>query len=238
MTAWISHKLQSRSLKLLGSSAAVFLLLGQAQAMASSSGQLKTYPVIAVDPKTNPTLPKPIELELELPPIGDPSDFLPEEVQPDVQPPAPPEEPSRVQPEPTPSTTAPDELERSLVLNLSDRRVYLYEADKVKASYPVAIGKPGWETPTGEFSVLDMALDPVWQNPWTGEVIPAGPDSPIGPAIIVFVLDETGMFAFHGTPNEELIGQAVSHGCVRLRNEDILALYELVDINTPVAVVP
>ena len=225
MTAWISHKLQSRSLKLLGSSAAVFLLLGQAQAMASSSGKLKTYPVIAVDPKTNPTLPKPIELELELPPVGDPSDFLPEE-------------PSRVQPEPTPSTTAPEALERSLVLNLSDRRVYLYEADRVKASYPVAIGKPGWETPTGEFSVLDMALDPVWQNPWTGEVIPAGPDSPIGPAIIVFVLDETGMFAFHGTPNEELIGQAVSHGCVRLRNEDILALYELVDINTPVAVVP
>ncbi|MDY6937015.1 MAG: L,D-transpeptidase [Cyanobacteriota bacterium] len=235
MTAWISRQWRSRSLKLFGSSAAVFMLLGQVPAIASGSAAPKTYPVIAVDSNSNPALPKPIELELELPPVDNPADFLPEEVPPEPQPEVRPQAPAAPEP---PEATTPVELEQRLVLNLSDRRVYLYEGEKVKASYPVAVGKPGWETPTGEFSVLDMALDPVWQNPWTGEVIQAGPDSPIGPAIIVFLLDETGMFAFHGTPNEELIGQAVSHGCVRLRNEDILALYEQVDINTPVAVVP
>lgn len=220
MSVWRTSKWLSSGWKLLSSSAAVFLLAGQGQAMATSSLQPKSTPVVA----TNSELMELMEREPKLPPLGQPSEFLPEgQMVPEV-PPA--------------EMAAPQEQQARIVLSLGDRRVYLYDGDKVKASYPVAVGKPGWETPMGEFTVLDKALDPVWENPWTGEVIQPGPDSPLGPAIIVFQLDEEGMYAFHGTSNEDLIGQAVSHGCVRMRNEDILAMYEQVDIRTLVEVIP
>jgi lipoprotein-anchoring transpeptidase ErfK/SrfK len=220
MSVWRTSKWLSSGWKLLSASAAVFLLAGQGQAMATSSPQAKSIPVVA----TNSELMELMEGEPTLPPLGQPSEFLPE---------------GKIIPEvPQAETIAPQETQTRIVLSLSDRRVYLYDGDKVQASYPVAVGKPGWETPTGEFSVLDKALNPVWENPWTGETIQPGPDSPLGPAIIVFQLDEEGMYAFHGTSNEELIGQAVSHGCVRMRNEDILAMYEQVDLRTPVEVIP
>ncbi|MGB3239063.1 MAG: L,D-transpeptidase family protein [Geitlerinemataceae cyanobacterium] len=220
MSAWRTSKWLSSSWKLLSSSTAVLLLAGQGQAMATSSLQPKSTSVVA----TNSELIELMEREPKLPPLGQPSEFLPEgQIVPEV-PPA--------------ETAAPQEQQTRIVLSLSDRRVYLYDGDKVKASYPVAVGKPGWETPMGEFAVLDKALDPVWENPWTGEIIQPGPDSPLGPAIIVFELSEEGMYAFHGTSNEELIGQAVSHGCVRMRNEDIMAMYELVPLRTAVEVIP
>jgi lipoprotein-anchoring transpeptidase ErfK/SrfK len=41
-------------------------------------------------------------------------------------------------------------------------------------------------------------------------------------------------YALHGTNNPASIGQSVSHGCIRLRNEDIQTLYEMVPVGTPV----
>lgn len=220
MSAWHTNQWLSSGWKLLSSSAAIFVLAGQGQAMAAGSLESRAVTVLATDSG----LVDLIEQDPTLPPLGQPSEFLPE---------------GKIEPEPVPvEMTAPQDQPTRILLSLNDRRVYLYEGDKVKASYPVAVGKPGWETPTGQFSVVDKALDPVWENPWTGEVIQPGPDSPLGPAIIVFKLDSDGMYAFHGTSNEELIGQAVSHGCVRMRNEDILAMYEQVDIRTPVEVIP
>jgi lipoprotein-anchoring transpeptidase ErfK/SrfK len=207
--------------KLFGASVSALLLMFGNATIASASPQLKTYPIVAANSET----------AIELPPLGTPSEYLPqEEVVPEVVP--------QTSPEVAPVNPTQEQLQARLVLKLGERRVYLYEGNKVKASYPVAIGKPGWETPMGNFSVVDMALNPVWENPWTGEITHPGPDSPIGPAIIVFINNDTGMYAFHGTPNEELIGQAVSHGCVRLRNEDIMALYQTVDLHTPVEVLP
>lgn len=143
---------------------------------------------------------------LELPPLGDPSRFLPQE-----------------------------ELKR-LVLKLRDRRVYFYQGDRLIASYPVAIGRQGWETPTGEFEVIQMVPHPTWQHPFTEEIVPPGPENPLGVRWIGFWTDGTNFIGFHGTPNEELIGQAVSHGCVRMRNDDIVALFEQVDMGIPVIV--
>ncbi|WP_448572469.1 L,D-transpeptidase, partial [Trichothermofontia sp.] len=67
-------------------------------------------------------------------------------------------------------------------------------------------------------------------------VIPPGPDNPLGPRWIGFWTDGKNFIGFHGTPNESLIGQAVSHGCVRMRNQDIQALYAQVEMGTPVVV--
>ncbi|MGD1902802.1 MAG: L,D-transpeptidase [Geitlerinemataceae cyanobacterium] len=142
---------------------------------------------------------------------------------------------------PAPDAPAPFQrkVETRVQLDLSDRKLYVYaDDDSPIATYDVAIGKEGWETPVGEFSVTHMALDPIWENPWTGELIYPGPNNPMGRAVIVFHTVGDAMIAFHGTPNEELIGEAVSHGCVRMRNEDILAMYEIVRFGTAVSVVP
>ncbi len=125
-----------------------------------------------------------------------------------------------------------------LVIKLSDRRVYVYQNRKLKVSYPVAIGKAGWETPIGNYKVMDMQPHPVWEHPWTGEVILEGPKNPLGARWIGFWTDGHNSIGFHGTPAEQLVGQAVSHGCVRMRNKDVVALYDQVKLGTPVTVRP
>ncbi|AFZ16630.1 L,D-transpeptidase [Allocoleopsis franciscana] len=125
-----------------------------------------------------------------------------------------------------------------LVIKLGDRRVYVYKNKKLKISYPIGIGKAGWETPTGNYKVMDMQPHPIWEEPWTGKVILEGPDNPLGARWIGFWTDGRNSIGFHGTPAEKLVGQAVSHGCIRMRNRDVVALYEQVKLGTPVTVKP
>lgn len=125
-----------------------------------------------------------------------------------------------------------------LVIRLRDRRVYLYRNNQLKTSYPIAVGKAGWETPKGSFKVIEMQRNPAWQHPWNGKIIPPGPENPLGARWIGFWTDGKNFIGFHGTPQENLVGQAVSHGCIRMRNKDVLALYAQVDVGTPVKVEP
>ncbi|NER95372.1 MAG: L,D-transpeptidase [Symploca sp. SIO1B1] len=152
----------------------------------------------------------------QLPPLGEPWQYLPEL-------------------ELIPESTLQD---TRLVLKLSERRVYFYQDNQVQASYPVAIGRSGWETPTGNFEVIQMVSYPTWEHPFTGELVPPGPDNPLGVRWIGFAVKGENYIGFHGTPNEELIGQAVSHGCVRMLNEDVVNLFEQVEIGTAVMVEP
>ncbi|HEY9861542.1 MAG TPA: L,D-transpeptidase [Candidatus Obscuribacterales bacterium] len=141
-------------------------------------------------------------------------------------------------PVPKPKTIVPAQAQTHLVVDLSDRTVSIYRSQKLQVSYPVAIGQAGWETPTGTFEVTQMQPNPVWQHPITDQLITAGPDSPLGLRWIGFWSDGHNQIGFHGTNQEELIGQAVSHGCVRMRNQDIVALYQQVAEGTPVIVQP
>jgi L,D-transpeptidase ErfK/SrfK len=127
--------------------------------------------------------------------------------------------------------------ETRLILNLRRRRLYVYRGDRAIASYPVAIGRRGWETPTGKFTVIQMTRDPVWQHPFTGQLVPPGKTNPLGSRWIGFWTDGKNSIGFHGTPDEHLIGRAVSHGCVRMRNRDIKALFEKIQVGTTVTVV-
>lgn len=131
-----------------------------------------------------------------------------------------------------------EQQEVKLVLRLGERRVYVYRGETEIASYPVAVGKPGWETPTGTFQVIQKVENPIWQNPWTGEVRQAGENSALGLRWIGFWDDGKDAIGFHGTPTVNSIGQAASHGCVRMRNEDVVALFNKVQMGTTVTVVP
>lgn len=132
----------------------------------------------------------------------------------------------------------PVEQSVELVVHLTERQLHVYNGDTLTTSFPVAVGKPGWETPTGTFEVSYMLENPGWTNPFTGDVMPPGPENPLGERWISFWTDGQNEIGFHGTPNRNSIGQATSHGCVRLYNEHIRELYSLVTPGTSVTVLP
>ncbi|MGK7876026.1 MAG: L,D-transpeptidase [Xenococcaceae cyanobacterium] len=193
----------SRSL-LLFLGATILLTTWQGKAASSEANNItETEPSKIVFPTSS------LEIDLpELPPLGDPNQYL------------------------------PLEENTRLVIKLSERRVYVYQGNQVLTSYPIAIGKRGWETPTGNFQIIQMLRDPAWQHPWTGKVVPPGPNNPLGQRWIGFWTDGKNYIGFHGTTAEQLIGQAVSHGCVRMRNKDVRDLFEQVAIGNPVIVQP
>jgi lipoprotein-anchoring transpeptidase ErfK/SrfK len=128
------------------------------------------------------------------------------------------------------------------------------EAGRELRRFPVAVGRPGWETPVGQFRVIELVADPIWEHPATGARVPPGPDNPLGSRWIGFHRDCRGRSGFngvevltvegcvssgfHGTPQRESVGRAVSHGCVRLFDEHVRELFELVQMGTPVTVLP
>lgn len=132
----------------------------------------------------------------------------------------------------------PRAYDTRLVVDLSDRVVYLYRNDKLTASYRIAIGMPKWETPSGTFRIRQMVQNPTWQHPLTDEIFPPGETNPLGDRWIGFAADEHMKLGFHGTKAEHLIGKAVSHGCLRMKNRDVRSLYRQVSIGTEVTVRP
>lgn len=142
----------------------------------------------------------------------------------------------------SPTTTlvedSPLAKEMKLVVDLGDRRVLVYRRGREIGRYAVAVGQSGWETPSGQFKIHQMRRDPDWRHPITQKVIPAGPDNPLGDRWIGFYQGEHMALGFHGTPQESLVGEAVSHGCLRMRNRDITAMFEQVALGTVVEVRP
>ena len=126
----------------------------------------------------------------------------------------------------------------TLIIRLSERRVYVYQGDEVQTSYPIAVGKDGWETPTGRYEVMNMQENPAWKSPFTGAVIPAGRNNPLGDRWIGFWSDGNNVIGFHGTPNEGSVGRAASHGCIRMFNQDVRELYAIAEVGMPVIVEP
>lgn len=143
------------------------------------------------------------------------------------------------QPKPAISSTSQPPIAAvvNLVIKLNEKKVYVYKGDKVIAKYPVAIGKKGWETPVGEWQVMEKIVNPGWTSFKTGEVFPPSKENPLGARWIGFWTDGQDVIGFHGTPDIKSVGTAVSHGCVRMYNRDVRALYRLVKVGTTVKVV-
>jgi len=125
-----------------------------------------------------------------------------------------------------------------LVVDRASFRVRFYRDLKLEKEYTVAVGQPGYETPTGLFSVQNKAVDPTWSVPnsdWAGSLagttVPGGsPDNPLK-ARWLGIYAGTG---FHGTDDVSSLGSAASHGCVRMAVQDVIELYDRVPVETPV----
>jgi len=142
----------------------------------------------------------------------------------------------------------------SLVLDRRRRLLTVLDKGLPLRRFPVAVGMPGWETPVGTFQVLEKTINPIWEHPEKGTQTASGPANPLGSRWIGFYQDCQGrrgwdgeqmldvkgcvVAGFHGTPNRWTVGQAVSHGCVRLYDEDVRELFDLVTLGTPVTVLP
>ncbi|HEU0298704.1 MAG TPA: L,D-transpeptidase [Longimicrobium sp.] len=113
----------------------------------------------------------------------------------------------------------------ALVLNLPAFRLDLREGGDVVRSYTVAVGSRRYRTPLGRFAVSRVELNPWWYPPssaWARRdtVTPPGPRNPMGRAKLNF----HELYFLHGTPQEQSLGSAASHGCVRMANADALDL--------------
>ena len=126
-----------------------------------------------------------------------------------------------------------------LEVSISRRTVTAFHGEIPLKTYPVAVGRQGWSTPIGNHRVLQTIEYPSWQNPFTGEVIPSkDPENPLGDRWIGFWTDGKNWSGFHGTPNRASVGQAASHGCIRMYNEDVRELFSQVNVGTVVRVSP
>jgi lipoprotein-anchoring transpeptidase ErfK/SrfK len=125
----------------------------------------------------------------------------------------------------------------NLVIRLKERKVYVYKGSQIVATYPVAIGKKGRETPTGEWQIMETIVNPGWTNFNTGQMMSPGKNNPLGSRWIGFWTDGKDTIGFHGTNKPDSIGKAVSNGCVRMYDRDVQALYPLVKVGTIVRVV-
>jgi hypothetical protein len=117
-----------------------------------------------------------------------------------------------------------------LDLNIPALRLDVYDGELLLKSYPVAVGKPGHDTPSGEYTMDHAEWNPWWRPPpgraWTQgrEITPPGPNNPMGRVKLFFA----PLYFIHGTPEAESIGSPASHGCVRMRNADAIELARLI----------
>jgi len=145
----------------------------------------------------------------------------------------------------------PDVSRRGLILNIASKRLFYFPevADGAPVqvlTYPIGIGRVGWETPLGETTVISKARDPSWYVPASVRreraemgnplpaVVPPGPDNPLGH--FVLKLDMPG-YLIHGTNQPYGVGMRVSHGCIRLYPENIEPLYDMVGIGEAVTII-
>ena len=128
----------------------------------------------------------------------------------------------------------------TIVIDNSERRLYLINGDGTAWSYGVGIGRPGFSW-TGTKTITRKAEWPDWRppaqmlkrRPDLPAFMPGGEDNPLGARAMY--LGST-LFRIHGSNEPETIGQAVSSGCFRMSNEDVVDLYSRVKVGTRVVV--
>ncbi|NLC76155.1 MAG: L,D-transpeptidase [Clostridia bacterium] len=108
-------------------------------------------------------------------------------------------------------------------VNLSLRRLKLFDRKGVYGVYPVAIGKPQTPTPEGYYYITRKIINPggILGSRWLELSIPS----------------HDGPYGIHGTTQPWSIGKAVSNGCIRMYNHDVEEVFRLVRIGTPVIIV-
>jgi lipoprotein-anchoring transpeptidase ErfK/SrfK len=129
----------------------------------------------------------------------------------------------------------------TIVVNAKERRLYLVQGDGKAIRYGVGVGRPGFEW-GGTKTVTRKAEWPSWtppaqmlkRRPDLPRFMPGGPENPMGARALYL---GSSLYRIHGSNEPETIGQAVSSGCIRMLNDDVIDLYSRVRVGTRVVVI-
>jgi lipoprotein-anchoring transpeptidase ErfK/SrfK len=129
----------------------------------------------------------------------------------------------------------------SVVISTNERRLYLVLPGGKARVYKVGVGRPGFEW-YGSHRISRKTEWPDWRppeemrqrQPYLPEFMPGGPGNPMGARALYL---GTTLYRIHGTTEDHTIGYAVSSGCIRMLNQDVIDLYTRVTVGTKVYVV-
>ncbi len=125
--------------------------------------------------------------------------------------------------------------EETVILNIPEFRLYHFLSEKEVKVYPVCLGLPTWQTPKGQFQIINKVTNPAWymtnemseKMAIKKEIIPPGPLNPLGDRWVGTSLKHIGI---HSTNQPMSIGRPLSHGCVRLYPDSARVFYEAVSL--------
>ncbi len=128
----------------------------------------------------------------------------------------------------------------TIVISTEDRKLYLVQDNGRAISYSVGVGRPGFQW-GGTMRISRKAEWPGWtpppamrrRQPYLPAFVPGGINNPLGARAMYL---GSSLYRIHGTTEADTIGSAVSSGCIRMLNEDVEELYEMVNVGTRVVV--
>lgn len=127
-----------------------------------------------------------------------------------------------------------------VLIERSTCRLFLLDKDGLFKRYRVGLGKPGYETTLGKYTVGNKQKDPTWFRPGGSPVPPNDPENELGTRWMPLVPAEPGLptdLGIHGTIAPETIGHYASRGCPRLVKDEVEELFDLIVRSTPVEIV-
>ncbi len=134
----------------------------------------------------------------------------------------------------------PEVNQDGIVINIAELRLYHYvngEDHSIVRSFPVSIGDPQFQTPSGTFSVGNKVIHPTWFIPpslrpkYHIASVPPGPDNPLGQ---YWVGLRGTSYGIHGTDIAWSIGRTVTHGCIRMYPEDIKRFFPTINVGSTI----
>ena len=140
------------------------------------------------------------------------------------------------------SLLAQSEVKASIEIEVSlkERYLWLKDSGRVIKRYPIAIGAPESPTIPGVYSILKKVKDPTYYSKSHHKVFPAGPNDPVGVRFMPYLKSASDgkVYAVHGTawPRWVHLRAAASLGCIRMLNNDVIEVFNQVQVGTPVVI--
>lgn len=140
----------------------------------------------------------------------------------------------------------PQELKDGLLINLPELNLYYFKDGVYQRRYSLAVGKPSWPTPTGNYKIYEKRKNPTWNVPPSiqeemeehgqevVEKVPPGPKNPLGKFYMGTTAAGVGI---HATNRPWSVGYSVSHGCIRMLPHEIEQLFPQIPVGTPVKII-
>lgn len=122
-----------------------------------------------------------------------------------------------------------------IIINKSNNTLYYLKGKELINKYPVATGKSPVYTPEGKFTIVTKAVNPAWGGAGRYTPVRGGaPNNPLGKRWMGLSIKGGGSYGIHGNAAPNSIGTYASLGCVRMFNDDVEYLYDLIQHGTPV----